>query len=43
LCSFDEERADHNDRRNVTRKEWEKVRLPGEKKGWKEWSAPSDL
>jgi len=24
--------------RNVTRKEWEGVRLPGEKKGWKEWS-----
>ncbi|KAI0010447.1 pyridoxamine 5'-phosphate oxidase-domain-containing protein [Xylariaceae sp. FL0662B] len=25
--------------KNVTRKEWEVVRLPGEKKGWKEWSA----
>ncbi|KUJ23431.1 uncharacterized protein LY89DRAFT_635727 [Mollisia scopiformis] len=25
--------------RNVTTKEWESVRLPGEKKGWKEWSA----
>lgn len=25
--------------RNVTRQEWEDVRLPGEKKGWKEWSA----
>ncbi|KAE9379997.1 hypothetical protein N431DRAFT_324876 [Stipitochalara longipes BDJ] len=24
--------------RNVTSKEWEGVRLPGEKKGWKEWS-----
>lgn len=24
--------------RNVTREEWEAVRLPGEKKGWKEWS-----
>lgn len=24
--------------RNVTRKEWEGIRLPGEKKGWKEWS-----
>jgi hypothetical protein len=24
--------------RNVTEKEWEEVRLPGEKKGWKEWS-----
>jgi hypothetical protein len=23
--------------RNVTKKEWERVRLPGEKKGWKEW------
>ncbi|KAI1077845.1 pyridoxamine 5'-phosphate oxidase-domain-containing protein [Whalleya microplaca] len=26
---------------NVTRAEWEDVRLPGEKKGWKEWSALS--
>lgn len=25
--------------RNVTKKEWQEVRLPGEKKGWKEWSA----
>jgi hypothetical protein len=24
--------------RNVTREEWEGIRLPGEKKGWKEWS-----
>lgn len=24
--------------RNVTREEWEGLRLPGEKKGWKEWS-----
>ncbi|KAJ9130452.1 FMN-binding split barrel-related protein [Coniochaeta hoffmannii] len=24
--------------RNVTREEWEGVRLPGEKKGWKEWT-----
>jgi len=24
--------------RNVTTKEWEGIRLPGEKKGWKEWS-----
>lgn len=24
--------------KNVTRKEWEGARLPGEKKGWKEWS-----
>ena len=24
--------------RNVTRGEWEGVRLPGEKKGWKEWA-----
>lgn len=24
--------------KNVTRTEWEAVRLPGEKKGWKEWS-----
>lgn len=23
--------------RNVTRGEWEAVRLPGEEKGWKEW------
>ncbi|KAL2128000.1 hypothetical protein VTI74DRAFT_9860 [Chaetomium olivicolor] len=32
--------------RNVSRKEWEQVRLPGEKKGWKEWSVkdvPGDL
>ncbi|KAH6630238.1 pyridoxamine 5'-phosphate oxidase-domain-containing protein [Chaetomium sp. MPI-SDFR-AT-0129] len=28
---------------NVTRREWEKVRLPGEKKGWKEWSIQGDL
>ncbi|KAG5944026.1 hypothetical protein E4U53_006963 [Claviceps sorghi] len=25
--------------RRVTRKEWEAVRLPGEKKGWSEWNA----
>ncbi|KAI0602829.1 pyridoxamine 5'-phosphate oxidase-domain-containing protein [Biscogniauxia sp. FL1348] len=25
--------------KNVTRAEWERVTLPGEKKGWKEWSA----
>jgi hypothetical protein len=24
--------------KNVTRKEWEGITLPGEKKGWKEWS-----
>ncbi|KAI8627005.1 pyridoxamine 5'-phosphate oxidase-domain-containing protein [Xylariaceae sp. FL1651] len=24
--------------KNVTREEWEQVTLPGEKKGWKEWS-----
>ncbi|KAK0615759.1 pyridoxamine 5'-phosphate oxidase-domain-containing protein [Bombardia bombarda] len=24
--------------RNVTRQEWEDIRLPGEKKGWKEWA-----
>lgn len=24
--------------RNVTREEWESVKLPGEKKGWKEWA-----
>ncbi|KAK3693817.1 pyridoxamine 5'-phosphate oxidase-domain-containing protein [Podospora appendiculata] len=31
--------------KNVTRAEWEAVRLPGEKKGWKEWTvgAVSDL
>ncbi|KAL2161255.1 hypothetical protein VTH06DRAFT_8475 [Thermothelomyces fergusii] len=29
--------------RNVTREEWQKVRLPGEKKGWKEWSMQEDL
>jgi len=23
---------------NVTRKDWESIRLPGEKKGWKEWA-----
>ncbi|KAI1778938.1 pyridoxamine 5'-phosphate oxidase-domain-containing protein [Hypoxylon cercidicola] len=28
--------------KNVTRKEWESVELPGEKEGWKEWSS-SDL
>lgn len=28
--------------KNVTRAEWEAIRLPGEKKGWKEWSVPSD-
>ncbi|OTB04644.1 hypothetical protein M426DRAFT_149713 [Hypoxylon sp. CI-4A] len=28
--------------KNVTRKEWESVRLPGEKEGWNEWD-PSDL
>jgi hypothetical protein len=27
--------------RNVTREEWEAVRLPGEKKGWKEWAVDS--
>lgn len=26
------------DWKNITRQEWEDVRLPGEKKGWKEWS-----
>jgi hypothetical protein len=26
---------------NVTTEEWESVRLPGEKKGWKEWSVES--
>ncbi|KAK3935605.1 pyridoxamine 5'-phosphate oxidase-domain-containing protein [Diplogelasinospora grovesii] len=29
--------------RNVSRAEWEEVRLPGEKKGWKEWSLAHDL
>ncbi|ETS74239.1 hypothetical protein PFICI_14105 [Pestalotiopsis fici W106-1] len=28
-----------DDWKNITREEWESVRLPGEKKGWKEWSA----
>lgn len=28
--------------RNVTREEWEAVRLPGEKKGWKEWSVEGE-
>ncbi|KAK4102083.1 hypothetical protein N658DRAFT_495432 [Parathielavia hyrcaniae] len=28
---------------NVTREEWQKARLPGEKKGWKEWSVWEDL
>jgi len=27
--------------RNVTRAEWESIRLPGEKKGWKEWAVGS--
>ncbi|KAI4604184.1 hypothetical protein KJ359_000314 [Pestalotiopsis sp. 9143b] len=27
-----------DDWKNITREEWEDVRLPGEKKGWKEWS-----
>ena len=31
---------DAADWRNVTREEWEAVELPGEKKGWKEWSVP---
>lgn len=26
------------DFKNVTRKEWDAVKLPGEKKGWKEWT-----
>jgi hypothetical protein len=30
-------------RQNVTREEWHKARLPGEKKGWKEWSVWEDL
>ncbi|RYO75007.1 hypothetical protein DL766_008180 [Monosporascus sp. MC13-8B] len=36
---------DPADWKNVTREEWEAVRLPGEKKGWKEWSSSrlSDL
>ncbi|KAL7621452.1 hypothetical protein AAE478_008775 [Parahypoxylon ruwenzoriense] len=29
--------------KNVTRKEWEDVSLPGEKKGWNEWSLSADL
>jgi len=29
--------------RNVTREEWEEARLPGEKKGWDEWSRGEDL
>ncbi|RYP54126.1 hypothetical protein DL769_010406 [Monosporascus sp. CRB-8-3] len=32
---------DPADWKNVTREEWEAVRLPGEKKGWKEWSSSS--
>lgn len=27
--------------RNVTSKEWQDIRLPGEKKGWKEWAVES--
>ncbi|KAK3900395.1 pyridoxamine 5'-phosphate oxidase-domain-containing protein [Staphylotrichum tortipilum] len=27
----------------VTREEWQNARLPGEKKGWKEWSVAGDL
>jgi hypothetical protein len=34
---------DPADWKNVTRKEWEAVELPGEKKGWKEWSFLTDL
>jgi hypothetical protein len=34
---------DPADWKNVTRKEWEAVELPGEKKGWKEWSFSRDL
>lgn len=29
--------------RGVTREEWEVVRLPGEEKGWKEWSVVDEL
>lgn len=32
---------DPADWNNVTQEEWEAVELPGEKKGWKEWSIPS--
>lgn len=28
--------------KNVTRAEWEAIKLPGEKKGWKEWSVRSE-
>lgn len=28
---------------SVTKEEWESIRLPGEKKGWKEWSALDGL
>lgn len=29
---------DAEDFKNVTKEEWEDVRLPGEKKGWREWA-----
>lgn len=29
--------------RNVTEEEWRDVRLPGEKRGWKEWNLQEDL
>ncbi|KAI5860655.1 pyridoxamine 5'-phosphate oxidase-domain-containing protein [Durotheca rogersii] len=29
--------------KSITREEWEDVRLPGEKKGWDEWSVSADL
>lgn len=31
---------DVDDWKNITRKEWQDIKLPGEKKGWKEWSVP---
>ncbi len=30
-------------RQRVTSDEWQKARLPGEKKGWSEWTVPQDL
>ncbi|ORY67383.1 pyridoxamine 5'-phosphate oxidase-domain-containing protein [Pseudomassariella vexata] len=32
-----------DDWKNVTKEEWEAVRLPGEKKGWDEWSFLAEL
>ncbi|KAI1852025.1 hypothetical protein JX265_008170 [Neoarthrinium moseri] len=33
---------DPADWKNITREDWENVKLPGEKKGWKEWSIAAE-